>query len=178
MLCLLGFGTHANFQNVPHFRAFPASIQEHSPPKCLYFMANSKLPNRPGFALLCVQGGGSEEGGLLVRRTGVGRFRRGGGLRRWGGFLRTLWRPLQSSTPSCRPSDSLRLRDGLLYHINHLCMEYFGSAEPRGKKNANFSKQGSTPTPWARGLRDQIQKWALQTQKTLYFGGFLCSEGD
>ena len=29
--------------------------------------------------------------------------------------------------------------------------------------------QGSTPTPWARGLRDQIQKWALQTQKTLYF---------
>ena len=32
-----------------------------------------------------------------------------------------------------------------------------------------ISKQGSTPTPWARGLRDQIQKWALQTQKTLYF---------
>ena len=25
------------------------------------------------------------------------------------------------------------------------------------------------PTPWARGLRDQIQKWSLQTQKTLYF---------
>ena len=23
-----------------------------------------------------------------------------------------------------------------------------------------ISKQGSTPTPWARGLRDQIQKWA------------------
>ena len=36
----------------PHFRAFPASIQEHSPPKCLFFMANAKLPNRPGFALL------------------------------------------------------------------------------------------------------------------------------
>ena len=32
-----------------------------------------------------------------------------------------------------------------------------------------FSKQGSTPAPWARGLRDQIQKWALQTQKILYF---------
>ena len=32
-----------------------------------------------------------------------------------------------------------------------------------------LSKQGSTPTPWSRGLRDQIQKWALQTQKTLYF---------
>ena len=32
-----------------------------------------------------------------------------------------------------------------------------------------LSKQGSTPTPWARGLRDQIQKWALQTHKTLYF---------
>ena len=33
----------------------------------------------------------------------------------------------------------------------------------------NLSKKGSTPTPWARGLRDQIQKWALQTQKTLDF---------
>ena len=32
-----------------------------------------------------------------------------------------------------------------------------------------LNKQGSTPTPWARGLRDQIQKWALQTRKTLYF---------
>ena len=54
MLCLPGFGTHANTQNLPHFRAFPASIQEHSPPKCLFFMANAKLPNRPGFALLLV----------------------------------------------------------------------------------------------------------------------------
>ena len=34
---------------------------------------------------------------------------------------------------------------------------------------APISKQGSTPTLWARGLRDQIQKWALQTQKPLYF---------
>ena len=33
----------------------------------------------------------------------------------------------------------------------------------------NFSKQGSTPTPFGFGLRVQIQKWALQTQKTLYF---------
>ena len=39
-------GTHANTQNLPHFRAFPAGIQEHSPPKCLFFMANAKLPNR------------------------------------------------------------------------------------------------------------------------------------
>ena len=31
--------------------------------------------------------------------------------------------------------------------------------------------QGSTPTPWAPGLRDQIQKWALQTQNALYFLG-------
>ena len=54
MLCLPGFGTHANTQNLPHFRASPASIQEHSPPKCLFFMANAKLPNRPGFALLPV----------------------------------------------------------------------------------------------------------------------------
>ena len=52
MLCLPGFGTHPNTQNLPHFRAFPASMQEHSPPKCLFFMANAKLPNRPGFALL------------------------------------------------------------------------------------------------------------------------------
>ena len=36
MLCLPGFGTHANTQNLPHFCAFPASIQEHSPPKCLF----------------------------------------------------------------------------------------------------------------------------------------------
>ena len=54
MLCLPGFGTHANTQNLPHFRAFPASIQEHSPPKCLFFVANAKLPNRPAFALLQV----------------------------------------------------------------------------------------------------------------------------
>ena len=52
MLCLPGFGTHANTQNLPHFRAFPASTQEPSPPKCLFFMANAKLPNLPGFALL------------------------------------------------------------------------------------------------------------------------------
>ena len=52
MLCLPRFGTRANTQNLPHFRAFPASIQEHSPQKCLFFMANAKLPNRPGFALL------------------------------------------------------------------------------------------------------------------------------
>ena len=54
MLCLPGFGTHANTQNRPHFRAFPAIIQEQYPPKCLFFMANAKLPNRPGFALLPV----------------------------------------------------------------------------------------------------------------------------
>ena len=56
MLCLPGFGTHANTQNLPYFRAFPASMQERSPPKCLFFMANTKLPNRPGFALLRVHG--------------------------------------------------------------------------------------------------------------------------
>ena len=52
MLCLPGLGTHANTLTLPHFRAFLASIQEHSPPKCLFLMANAKLPNRPGFALL------------------------------------------------------------------------------------------------------------------------------
>ena len=63
MLCLPGFGTHANTQNLPHFRAFPASVQEHSPPKCLFFMANEKLPNRPGFALL--------QGGDIISPYGV-----------------------------------------------------------------------------------------------------------
>ena len=52
MLCYQDLGTHTNTQNLPHFRAFSASIQEHSLPKCLFFMANAKLPNRPGFALL------------------------------------------------------------------------------------------------------------------------------
>ena len=36
------------------------------------------------------------------------------------------------------------------------------------KKKPQISKQGSTPTPWARGLRDQIQKRARQRQKTLF----------
>ena len=61
MLCLPGFGTHPNTQNLPHSRAVPASIQEHCPPKCLFFMANAKLPNRPGFALLQ----GSQKGCVL-----------------------------------------------------------------------------------------------------------------
>ena len=58
MLCLTGFGTHANTQNLPHFRAFPASIWGHPSPKCLFFKANAKLPNRPVFALLRGGGGG------------------------------------------------------------------------------------------------------------------------
>ena len=34
-----------------------------------------------------------------------------------------------------------------------------------------FSKKGSTPTPWSRGLRDQIQKWApLRTENPLFLG--------
>ena len=36
MLCLPGFSTHANTQNLPYFRAFPADIWEHSPPKFLF----------------------------------------------------------------------------------------------------------------------------------------------
>ena len=42
-------GHNAKTQNLPHFRAFPASIRERSSPKCLSFMANARLPNRPGF---------------------------------------------------------------------------------------------------------------------------------
>ena len=33
-----------------------------------------------------------------------------------------------------------------------------------------FSKQGSTPTSWARGLRDQIQKWAQDPENPLFLG--------
>ena len=35
-----------------------------------------------------------------------------------------------------------------------------------------FSKQGSTPTPWARGLRDRIQKWAPLSPENHLFIGF------
>ena len=74
MLCLPGFGTHANTQNLPHFRAFPASIQEHPPRKCLFFMANAKLPNRPGFALL--QGFSQAPPSYGSERYGFGVFHR------------------------------------------------------------------------------------------------------
>ena len=40
-----------------------------------------------------------------------------------------------------------------------------------------LSKQGSTPTPWARGLRDQIQRRALQTQKILHAQGYSAQRG-
>ena len=40
-----------------------------------------------------------------------------------------------------------------------------------------FSKQGSTPTPWARGLRDQIQKWALPDPENPLFLGFSVLRG-
>ena len=59
MLCLPEIWDTRNTQNLPHFRAFPASIQEHSALKCLFFMASPKLPNRPGFALLYCKNVGS-----------------------------------------------------------------------------------------------------------------------
>ena len=52
MLCLPVCGRHANTQKLPHFRAFPASIQEHSSPEMPIFHGKRELPNRPGFALL------------------------------------------------------------------------------------------------------------------------------
>ena len=55
--CSPGLGTHGK-PRICHVHAFPASIQEHSPPKCLFFKANPKLPNRPNSALL--QRGASE----------------------------------------------------------------------------------------------------------------------
>ena len=36
-----------------------------SPPKCVLFMANAKLPNRPGFALLLIQREGILKVGLM-----------------------------------------------------------------------------------------------------------------
>ena len=68
MLCLPGFGTHTNTQNLPHFRAFPASIWEHSLPKCLFFKANAKLPNCPGFALLQTP---PPPGGLWIQKVNL-----------------------------------------------------------------------------------------------------------
>ena len=54
--------------------------------------------------------------------------------------------------------------------LSHLLSHFLFSGGSKGFMELQlFSKQGSTPTPWARGLRDQIQKWALQTRKTLYF---------
>ena len=54
---LPGFGTHANTQNLPHFvlsLLVPRSIL----PRNAYFsLANAKLPNHPGLALLRVRGG-------------------------------------------------------------------------------------------------------------------------
>ena len=47
MLCVPGFGTHANTQNPPHFLVLSLPV----------FRTKAKLPNRPGFALLRVRGG-------------------------------------------------------------------------------------------------------------------------
>ena len=63
-----GQGTHANTQNLPHSRAFPASTSERSPPKCLFFMTNAKLPNRPGFALLPVHTSSERDSNLVLTR--------------------------------------------------------------------------------------------------------------
>ena len=49
------------------------------------------------------------------------------------------------------------------YHNDTLADTEVRSIERKHKGG----KQGSTPTSWARGLRDQIQKRALQTQKNL-----------
>ena len=52
MLCLPRFGTHANTQNLPHFRACPASVWELSPPQNAYFSWQTRdCQIVPGFAL-------------------------------------------------------------------------------------------------------------------------------
>ena len=85
MLCLPGFRTHANTQNRPHFRASPAIIQEQCPPKCLFFMANAKLPNRPG--LPSYRGGSNF---IENPRKGGGGSPGGGGAEGPGGCLRRI----------------------------------------------------------------------------------------
>ena len=72
MLCLPGFGTHANTQNLSHFRA---SI--HCPslsPEMPIFMANAKLPNRPGSALLAA----------MPAKSSMVRLCANGVVRKWG----------------------------------------------------------------------------------------------
>ena len=51
-------------------------------------------------------------------------------------------------------------------------------AKKCGKNSARIilSKQGSTPTPWARCLQDQIQKRALQTQKIPFMHRVYCAQ--
>ena len=41
----------------------------------------------------------------------------------------------------------------------------------------DISEKGSTPIPWARGLRDQIQKWALHTTENPLSLGFSVLRG-
>ena len=46
-------------------------------------------------------------------------------------------------------------------------------------QSPHVSANGGLPhTPWAQGLRDQIQKRALQTQKILRLQALQCSEGN
>ena len=51
MLCSRGFGTHANTQNLPHFRVLPASIREPSPPQNAFFPGKRETAKSSQFAL-------------------------------------------------------------------------------------------------------------------------------
>ena len=155
MLCLPGFGTHANTQNLPYFRAFPASIQEHSPQKCLFFMANTKLPNRPGFTLLQFFLVWSVQFWIWSRRpcaqgVGVGPcLLRGHGLQ--GMSLLTIWesrrmlsarsKPWKPAAPfpCCQRSASLcpKLRNHDPGEESHSCASDRAQASaPSGESNA------------------------------------------
>ena len=46
-----------------------------------------------------------------------------------------------------------------------------------GPKLSKISKQASTPSPWVRGLRDQIQKRALQTENPSCIGSTVLRGG-
>ena len=79
------------------------------------------------------------------------------------GPFRSANRTLVTPEISCLSASKLRGRS-----IGKGSLQRNSASFPRNFRTLSI-KQGSTPTPWARGLRDQIQKWALQTQKTLYF---------
>ena len=154
MLYLPGFVTHANTQNLPHFRAFPAGIQEHSPQKCLFFNANAELPNRPGFALL--------HGGVPRRRVP----RRGRVCNSWLGVFslrgNLLLREsvlqfdasLAIATPAWRIAES-GTKFGEIWDLSYYCT--------RGTRLSGRTLQGVLSTFWEPPFSEPLLRTLLRT---------------